>query len=176
MNKAIICALILTSGTVFSCHSLENSRWSKKSRASKYGTMATEYAIAEEPEKSIQYSLKAIKLGSNDAGQYILLGLSYSELREPDKALFYFNKYLEINPKGPGYEFDNIAIYSELGVAYMLKGQNAEAAQNFKKYLSLGPPDLDQNQIDDLNKMIKELEDNPNKKLDPFSYPLFKIF
>jgi len=157
----LICLFFVLS-TLITCHG--SSYYSKGSKR---------LAISGETEKAIKYAFIALKKNPKDILEYCSIGSLYNELRDPENALKYLNKYVELSPKTPEYEFCDEVVYLDLGIAYAYKGDSNVAVQNFNKFLTTKNQLAEslKNKIADL---IKSLEENPGKHVDAFGY-LFEV-
>ncbi len=87
-----------------------------------------------------------------NTNQLNALGYQMMQLNHIDKAIHYFKLNVERNPKVAN-------CYDSLGEAYLNKGENQKAIENFKKSLSLDPPPfVKANSIKNLKKLGVDVE------------------
>jgi adenylate cyclase len=94
------------------------------------------YLDAGRPEKTIEVSDRAIRLSPHDPllwALYIDKGLAYTALNESAQAIDWYRRSLALNPQ---YVLAQMNLISELA----LNGQEAEAREMLKRYLSASGP------------------------------------
>lgn len=121
----------------------------------------------EDPMEALNY---AIQLRENYANAYNLRGILFKKLKEPEKAVYDFEKAIKIKP--------SFIIYHNLGRTLMTLGQVQEAINAFSKAIELNEPNSVRGYIEranayieierfekaleDVNVLIKIKENNPD--------------
>jgi adenylate cyclase len=72
---------------------------------------------------------KALSLDRNHSGALLQLGYTLNDMGEPDKALPYFEKSLQLTPRHPNIQYQ----YSGLGFCHLLLGHADESVDFFRK-------------------------------------------
>ena len=89
-------------------------------------------AIAGDKSGSHETLLKALEITGNPAPIYNLLGYSYMDLNQNDKAESAFNKYIELAPNNPN-------VYDSKGDYYMYIKEYGKAYDTYMKAYALDP-------------------------------------
>jgi pentatricopeptide repeat protein len=83
-------------------------------------------------DEAIDILENAIKIISNDANAYILLGFSLLKKRKYDESIKKYKKVLKINPNIP-------LVHNTIGYILLLQEEYEEAIESFKKTLEIDP-------------------------------------
>ncbi len=102
-----------------------------------YNNLGIAYRKKGEYNRAIECYNKAIAINPNYTLAYFNLGNANVHMRQYDKAVEFFNKVITIDPNFT-YKY---RVYSNIGAAYYLKGENYNAADWFGKAIELNPKD-----------------------------------
>ena len=107
---------------------------SKASEGERLTIQALQAGVNGDSKKSLEYSEEVVAKYPRDARAQTLLGFTYSNQQEFDKAVSQLTKATEADPS-------YAPAYNALGYAYMPQGKFADAEKAFKKYIELVPND-----------------------------------
>jgi adenylate cyclase len=104
-----------------------------KSDSSSYTLLGSIYLYMRKYEEAIAAGKRAITLNPNGALDHDMLGYTLNYAGMPDEAIDHFRLALRLNP------FPDFWYFRHLGQCYMLKGQYAQALEEYKKALHQSP-------------------------------------
>jgi tetratricopeptide (TPR) repeat protein len=91
------------------------------------------YLQNDRPSEALPYFLRAVEVAPNDSLSYFLLGLTYQQLGQDEKAVEPYQQAIKLAPK-------DFWAHNNLGLAYIRTKQHEKAVEVLETALKLTPP------------------------------------
>ncbi len=99
----------------------------------------------------IEKLMQLLSENKDDIFALYALGMEFEGMNQPDEAIKYFNKVLQLDPT-------KISVYYRLGIILQQKGMDAEALKLLKTGLQLANQGKDERTKNEFLSLIEEIE------------------